>query len=51
MKLMKKISDRDLESIKGGFTLNIWVILGIIGTLVFLSGVAGGISNPEKCNS
>lgn len=48
---MEKLSNNQLNDIKGGFTMNAWLALGIAAVVVFLSGVFEGISNPDKCKS
>ncbi len=47
---MKILENKELENIKGGFSINGWVVLGIAALVVFLSGVVEGITNPERCN-
>lgn len=48
---MEKLNDTELSNIKGGFTMNVWIALGISALVVFLSGVLEGITNPDKCRS
>lgn len=47
---IKKISDDELEKIKGGSAAAIWIGLAVTAVVVFLSGVIEGITNPERCN-
>lgn len=44
---MKKISNKDLERITGGFSA--WAGIGIATIIVFIAGIAEGITNPSKC--
>lgn len=44
---MKKIADEELERINGGFST--WAALGIVSTVLFLSGVFSGIVHPKSC--
>lgn len=48
---MDKIEKEELSKIKGGFTMNGWIALGIAAACVFISGVIEGITNPKRCNS
>lgn len=48
---MKNIETEKLNNIRGGFTMNGWVALGIAAAVVFISGIIEGITNPERCNS
>lgn len=45
---MKKISDDELNDIKGG--IGFWAIAGIISAVIFIVGVLEGITRPVKCN-
>lgn len=45
---MKKLDDKDLERITGGFST--WSALGIVSAILFLSGVFGGIVHPKACS-
>ena len=47
---MKKIEEENLEKIKGGEAVSIWVGIAIAAIVVFISGVIEGITNPERCN-
>ena len=47
---IKKISDDELEKIKGGSVAAIWIGLAVTAVVVFLSGVIEGITNPERFN-
>ncbi len=48
---MKKLNSTELSNIKGGFTFNGWIALGITALIVFISGVIEGFTNPDKCRS
>ena len=48
---MEKLTDNQLSNNKGGFTMNVWMALGIASLVVFLSGVFEGITNPDRCRS
>lgn len=47
---LKKIEEEDLEKIKGGEAVSIWIGIAIAAIVVFISGVIEGITNPERCN-
>lgn len=44
---MKILDNRQLDNVVGG---NVWVGLGIVAFIIFLSGVFEGITNPGRCN-
>ena len=44
---MKILNDCQLDNVVGG---NVWVGLGIVAFIIFLSGVFEGITNPGRCN-
>lgn len=44
---MRKLSNNELEKISGGFSA--WVAIGIVSTVIFLSGIFGGIVHPKEC--
>ena len=46
---MKEITEKNLERINGGFST--WAALGIISTVLFLSGVLNGIVHPKSCQN
>lgn len=46
---MKKVCDKDLEQINGGFS---WSVTAVVGAAVtFIIGVIAGYFNPIKCNN
>lgn len=47
---MKKVDQETLENVKGGAAISIWTGIIIATTIIFLSGVIEGITNPERCN-
>lgn len=49
---LKKISDENLELIKGGSaSVIVGVGLVVIAAIVFISGVFEGFTNPRRCNN
>lgn len=48
---ISKISEENLEKIKGGATISVWTGIAIAAVVIFLSGVIDGlINNPGRCN-
>lgn len=49
---MRKLSNFELENVKGGIALStaIAIGVGISAVIVFISGVISGITNPEECS-
>mgnify|MGYP004474273913 CR=1 FL=1 len=45
---MKKIDNKNLKEIKGGF--GFWSFAGIVTAVIFVVGVLDGIARPLKCN-
>lgn len=45
---MKKINDKELAKINGGFSG--WAFAGIGLIVTFVAGVIDGIARPKKCN-
>ena len=48
---ISKISDENLERIKGGTTISIWTGIAIASIIIFISGVIDGLVNPGDCNA
>ena len=48
---ISKISDENLERIKGGATVTIWTGIAIASIIIFLSGVIDGLINPGECTN
>ena len=46
---MKKIDDKSLERINGGFSA--WAAIAIAAGVVYLSGIFNGIVNPKSCEN
>ena len=46
---MKKVEDKELSRINGGFSG--WLIAGIGILVTFAAGVIDGIARPKKCHS
>jgi len=46
---MKKIDDKELMKINGGFSG--WIAVGIGIVVTFVAGVIDGIARPKKCHS
>ena len=44
---MKRLTDRELERINGGFST--WAMVGIASAIIFISGIIKGIVYPEAC--
>jgi len=44
-----KISDNELEKIKGGAAISVWTGIAIAAIVIFISGIIEGITNPQKC--
>ena len=44
---MKKIDDKELKKVNGGFTG--WTIAGIALIVTFVAGVVDGIAKPRSC--
>ena len=44
-----KLENEELKGIKGG-TISACAIAGIVGAIVFISGIIDGIARPGKCN-
>ena len=47
---ISKISDENLERIKGGATISVWTGIAIASVVIFLAGVIEGLINPRGCN-
>ena len=45
---MRVLNSNQLDNVVGG---NVWVGLGIVAFIIFLSGVFEGITNPGRCNN
>ncbi|MDD3241719.1 MAG: class IIb bacteriocin, lactobin A/cerein 7B family [Bacilli bacterium] len=45
---MKRLSEQELEEVRGGFSFLIGA--GIVAIIVFLVGVFDGYTRPIKCN-
>jgi len=45
---MKKINDRELSTLNGGFSG--WAVAGISILVTFVAGVIDGIARPKKCH-
>ena len=46
---IKIIDNEDLEKIKGGEAMTVWMGIAIATIVIFLSGVIEGITNPSSC--
>ena len=45
---MNLLSDSELNNITGG---GVWLVLGIVGFIIFLAGIFEGFTNPGRCNN
>lgn len=45
---MKKIDEKELMKINGGFSG--WVVAGIGILITFIAGVVDGLARPKKCH-
>ena len=45
---MELLDESQLETVTGG---GVWFWLGIVGFIIFLSGVFEGFTNPGRCNN
>ncbi len=45
---MKKINEKELMKINGGFSG--WVVAGIGILITFIAGVVDGLARPKKCH-
>lgn len=48
---IEKISNKNLEKIKGGASITVWGGVLIAAAIVFISGLIEGITNPPRCNN
>ena len=46
---MKKLTNKELERINGGFST--WAAVGIASAVIFVAGVIKGIVYPEACEA
>ncbi len=46
---MQRLDNQNLEAITGGASP--WIALGIVATIVFISGVIEGIVHPKGCDA
>ena len=46
---MKRVDDKELVKVNGGFSG--WALAGIGLIVTFVAGVIDGIARPKKCNS
>ncbi len=47
---MRKLSDEEGLSIKGGAGFSIWAGIVIAALAIFVSGIIEGVTNPAKCS-
>ena len=45
---MKRVSDKELKEINGGFSG--WALAGIGILVTFVAGIVDGIARPKKCH-
>ncbi|MBR2678122.1 MAG: hypothetical protein IKE63_01770 [Bacilli bacterium] len=48
---ISKISDDNLEKIKGGATVTVWTGIAIASIVIFLAGLIDGMVNPGGCKA
>lgn len=47
---IEKLTDNEMNKLRGGEGMTLWIALGISALVVFISGVFEGITNPSHCN-
>ena len=48
---ISKISDENLEKIKGGTTISVWTGIAVAAIIIFVSGIIDGLVNPGGCSA
>ena len=48
---ISRISDENLERIKGGATVTVWTGIAIAAIVIFVSGIIEGLVNPGGCGN
>lgn len=46
---IKKISNEELEKIKGGTSVTVWAGIIYSTIIIFIAGIIEGFTNPSKC--